>query len=77
MSLKNPTVTIITVYLNNETGLRETVKSVLDQTYPQIEYIVIDGESSDGSRAFIESQQARIAVWKSEKDSGIYQAEHA
>jgi glycosyltransferase involved in cell wall biosynthesis len=65
---------IITVNYNNKRGLERTIKSVVSQTYPNIEYIVIDGGSSDGSKEFIENNKDNIAYWVSEKDGGIYDA---
>jgi glycosyltransferase involved in cell wall biosynthesis len=71
---KEPLVTIITVVFNGINGLEKTIKSVLSQSYKPIEYIVIDGGSTDGSIEIIKKYEHRIAYWKSEKDSGIYDA---
>lgn len=65
-------ITIITVNYNNLDGLKKTVESVKSQLYPAIEYIVIDGGSVDGSKAYLEEQQEFFAYWISEKDKGIY-----
>lgn len=71
-------ITIITVNFNNYSGLQKTWYSVYDQVYNNIEYIVIDGGSSDNSKAFLEKkkQDANMKfsryVWISEKDKGIY-----
>ena len=67
-------LSIITVNYNNRIGLQKTFESVLDQTYNNFEFIVIDGGSSDGSKEVIESNQKKIAYWVSEKDRGIYHA---
>ncbi|WP_299395104.1 glycosyltransferase family 2 protein [uncultured Gelidibacter sp.] len=67
-------ISIITINYNNLEGLIRTMTSVLQQTYPQIEYIVIDGGSSDGSKDYIENHQDNIAYWVSEQDKGIYHA---
>lgn len=68
-------LSIITINYNNASGLEATVKSVLSQTcYDQIEYVVVDGASSDGSRAVLESNDGRITKWVSEPDHGIYNA---
>lgn len=67
-------ITIITVCYNHVKGLERTVESVLEQTYDSMEYIVIDGGSTDGSRELIESFQQHLAYWCSEKDNGIYDA---
>ena len=65
---------IITVTLNNKAGLEKTIQSVLGQTYRDIEYIVIDGASSDGSVKIIESHASGIDQWISEPDTGVYNA---
>lgn len=67
-------VSVITINLNNKTGLVKTVESVLLQTYPYLEYIVIDGGSTDGSFEFIQSVSTRLAYFTSEEDEGIYSA---
>lgn len=75
-------LSVITINLNNASGLQKTIESILGQTYEDIEYVIIDGASSDGSIDVIEqcvktSDQAPkniINYWKSEPDSGIYNA---
>jgi glycosyltransferase involved in cell wall biosynthesis len=67
-------LSIITVNLNNDTGLRKTIESVICQTNTAIEFIIIDGGSSDGSRDIIKEFTEKIAYWVSEPDSGIYNA---
>lgn len=67
-------LSIITINLNNAEGLRKTIASVVSQTCKDIEYIVIDGGSSDSSVAVIQQYANRIAYWLSESDSGIYSA---
>ncbi|MBL1407804.1 glycosyltransferase family 2 protein [Sphingobacterium faecale] len=66
-------ISIITINLNNRAGLEKTFKSISEQTYQDFEYIVIDGCSNDGSRELI-GNNTRINFWKSEKDSGVYDA---
>lgn len=66
-------ITVITINYNNLQGLRRTVPSVLSQTFDDFEYVVVDGESTDGSREYIEAQPG-IDAWVSEKDGGIYNA---
>lgn len=67
-------LTIITINLNNRQGLEETVKSVVSQTYfKQIEYVVVDGASDDGSVEFLYSYK-NIFAFISEPDNGIYNA---
>lgn len=65
-----PKISIITVNLNNARFLEETILSVLNQQYPNLEYIVIDGGSTDGSTEIIKKYENRIAYWESEKDAG-------
>lgn len=65
-------ITIITVNFNNLKGLQKTIKSVLCQNYTNIEYIIIDGDSTDGSKEFIMGYQDKFYYWCSEKDQGIY-----
>lgn len=67
-------LSIITINYNDEKGLRKTLESVAGQTYQDFEYLVIDGGSSDGSKALIDSYQNRIDYWVSERDKGIYNA---
>lgn len=67
-------LTIITINYNNLDGLTRTIESVVDQTWQDFEYIVIDGGSTDGSAKYIESQADKIDYWVSEPDSGIYNA---
>ncbi len=71
---ENLLISIITINFNNLVGLKKTMTSVLGQTWTGFEYIVIDGGSTDGSAAYIESQKDRIDYWVSEPDSGIYNA---
>lgn len=70
----NLKISIITINYNNKLGLENTIKSVLRQTYDNIEYIVIDGNSTDGSKEVIEKYKHRISYWVSEPDNGIYNA---
>lgn len=67
-------LSIITINLNNVEGLRKTMNSVVSQTFQNMEWIVIDGASTDGSRELIEENNDRISHWISEKDNGVYQA---
>lgn len=69
-----PLVTIITVVYNGESTLESTIQSVLGQTYDNIEYIVVDGGSSDGSVDIIRRYDNKIDRWISEPDQGIYDA---
>lgn len=67
-------LSIITINLNHATGLEGTIRSVLDQTFRDHEFIVVDGGSTDGSLTVIRTHADRITRWVSEKDKGIYNA---
>jgi glycosyltransferase involved in cell wall biosynthesis len=67
-------LSIITINYNNLEGLKRTVESVVNQTWQEFEYIVIDGDSTDGSAEYIRSQSDYIDYWVSESDKGIYNA---
>ena len=69
-----PKLSIITIVYNNARDIERTMLSVLDQTYPNIEYVVIDGGSTDGTLAIIKKYESRITKLVSEKDEGIYDA---
>ena len=69
-----PKISIITVVYNAAPLIERTIKSVLAQTYTNIEYIIIDGASSDGTLQIIEKYQSKIALTHSGKDNGIYDA---
>jgi glycosyltransferase involved in cell wall biosynthesis len=69
-----PLITIITVVYNGEIYLEETIQSVINQTYPNIEYIIIDGGSTDETLDIIKKYEDKIDYWISEKDKGIYDA---
>jgi glycosyltransferase involved in cell wall biosynthesis len=67
-------LSIITINRNNATGLEKTIQSVVCQTFSDFEYIVIDGNSDDGSADIIKKNADKITYWVSEPDSGIYNA---
>lgn len=70
----NMKVSIITVVLNNKDTIEDCMLSVFNQSYPDIEYIVIDGGSIDGTTDIIKKYESKIAKWVSEPDRGIYDA---
>ena len=67
-------ISVITVNYNNGDLLETTIKSVIEQTFSDYEYIVIDGGSTDNSVSIIEKYSDSISYWVSEKDKGIYNA---
>jgi glycosyltransferase involved in cell wall biosynthesis len=69
-----PTISIVTPCYNSERYLEETILSVLQQNYPNIQYIIIDGGSTDKSVEIIKKYQDKLAYWISEKDNGLYDA---
>ncbi|HEY1060424.1 MAG TPA: glycosyltransferase family 2 protein [Daejeonella sp.] len=69
-----PKLTVITIVYNNVRDIERTVLSVLNQTYPNIEYLVIDGASTDGTLEILKKYEGRLAKLISEKDKGIYDA---
>lgn len=72
--MKQPVLSVITIVYNNARDIERTLVSVLNQTYPNIEYIVVDGASTDGTLEIIKRYGSRISKLISEKDKGIYDA---
>jgi glycosyltransferase involved in cell wall biosynthesis len=73
-SAGKPLLSIITVVFNGEAHLEQTIQSVIGQNYTNIEYIVIDGGSTDGTGELLNKYNDRIDYWISERDQGIYDA---
>ncbi len=77
---KNPLVSIITVCYNSEKTIKDTIESVLNQTYRNLEYILVDGDSKDNTVGIIKSYEEKakekgiLYKWISEPDKGIYDA---
>jgi glycosyltransferase involved in cell wall biosynthesis len=69
-----PKLSIITPNYNNGIYLEDTIKSVLNQNYPNLEYIIIDGGSTDNSLEIIKKYESSLKCWISEKDKGMYHA---
>ncbi len=74
METFKPILSVITVVYNNVNDIERTIKSVINQSYSKIEYIIIDGASKDGTLAVIETYKTKIVKMISEKDDGIYDA---
>lgn len=71
---QSPLITVVTVVLNGVKYLEQAIKSVISQNYDNIEYIIIDGGSTDGTLEIIRKYEDRIDLWISEPDRGIYDA---
>lgn len=67
-------ISVITVCFNSQTTIERSVQSVVDQQWPEVEHIVIDGGSTDGTLAILERFRPHLAVLVSEPDKGIYDA---
>jgi glycosyltransferase involved in cell wall biosynthesis len=67
-------ISIVTVCFNSEKTIERTINSVLSQSYANVEYIIIDGGSTDGTIEIIKKYQEKITFWISESDSGLYDA---
>ncbi len=74
MAFVYPKITVITVSYNAAPTILQTIKGVFSQTYSNLEYIIIDGKSTDGTIEIIKKFQNKLGYWISEKDNGIYDA---
>ena len=70
----NPIISIITVVFNGIETLERTIQSIINQTYKNIEYIIVDGNSADGTLNLIKKYENLISKWISEPDNGLYDA---
>ncbi|TNE69726.1 glycosyltransferase [bacterium] len=70
MAQNYPKISIITPNFNGEAYLEETIQSILNQNYPNLEFIIMDGGSTDSSIEIIKRYESDISLWKSEKDNG-------
>jgi glycosyltransferase involved in cell wall biosynthesis len=69
-----PRITLVTPVYNGVRYIEETIRSVVYQGYPNLEYIVVDGGSSDGTVDIIRQYQKHISWWVSRRDQGVYDA---
>jgi glycosyltransferase involved in cell wall biosynthesis len=72
--ISNPFISIITVVYNNADVIESTIISIVEQRFDDVEYIIIDGGSTDGTVDIIKKYQQKITYWISEVDNGIYDA---
>jgi glycosyltransferase involved in cell wall biosynthesis len=72
--INSPLISIVTVVHNGGLTLEQTIKSVLNQTYKNIDYLIIDGASTDRTLNIIKQYESHLKYWISEKDNGIYDA---
>lgn len=70
----NPKISVITISYNSAKTIEKTIQSVINQDYDNLEYIVIDGKSQDGTVDIIKKYEDKIAYWVSEPDNGISDA---
>jgi glycosyltransferase involved in cell wall biosynthesis len=73
-SVDYPLVSIVTVVFNGEEHLEQTIKSVIGQSYKNLEYIIVDGGSTDNTLQILKQYEDKIDYWISETDKGIYDA---
>ena len=72
--INQPVVSIISVVFNGIDTLERTIKSIINQSYKNIEYIIVDGGSNDGTLNLIKKYESGISKWISESDNGLYDA---
>ena len=70
--MPNPKISIVTVSYNTYNCIEKTIRSVINQTYDNVEYLIIDGGSTDGTQQIVENYRDKIDYYVSEKDKGLY-----
>jgi glycosyltransferase involved in cell wall biosynthesis len=74
LKLTSPKITIVTPVLNGEKYIEKTILSVINQDYKNIEYIIVDGQSTDNTISIVKKYKKNIKIFISEKDKGMYDA---
>ena len=74
MKIESPKISIIMAVLNGVNSVEACIQSIVNQTYQNIELIIMDGGSTDGTLDILRRYDDRITVWRSESDRGIYDA---
>ena len=69
-----PRITLVTAVRNGAQYIDDAIRSVLDQGYPDLEYIIVDGLSTDGTVDIIRKYEKRLAWWVSQRDKNVYEA---
>jgi glycosyltransferase involved in cell wall biosynthesis len=69
-----PLITVITAVFNGQDCIADCIESVLHQDFPNVEHIILDGNSEDGTVAILRHYENKVALWLSEPDSGVYDA---
>ena len=69
--MNKPSITLITIVFNGQKHIEKTIQAVIKQGYEPLEYIIIDGGSTDGTLDIIRKYENHISYWKSEPDKGI------
>src|ERR1700686_1139899 len=72
--LQWPRISLVTPVWNSGKYIEQTIRSVLAQSYPNLEYFIVDGGSTDGTLDIIRKYEGKISGWISERDKGMYDA---